>query len=161
MKKSSTAVSLPQTSSRSHFHLTKAQWYVWNKKLKGNACTSPPGQRSLWWGGSSQKRLWGKRDVVDRGQNHKCGMSHGQTELIYDWSGSTSAAWCWGSRMSGMGVRSGSRFSLSIISGTGSRLCPARGIYEAFHCYGGAVLIMTVSGDTVRWDWSWSRIRWI
>lgn len=93
------------------------------------------------------KRALGERDVVDRGQNHICGMSHGQTELIYDWSGSTSAAWCWGSRMSGMGVRSGSRFSLSITSGIGSRLWPAGGIYEAFHyCRG----LLTASRYTVR-----------
>lgn len=62
-------------------------------------------------------------------------MSHGQTELIYDWSGSTSAAWCRGSRMSGMGVRSGSRFSLSIISGIAGRLWLAGWIHEAFHSY--------------------------
>lgn len=49
---------------------------------------------------------------VDRGQNHKFGMSHGQTAKIYDWSGSTSATWCCGFRMPGMGVRSDSGFSL-------------------------------------------------
>lgn len=49
---------------------------------------------------------------VDRGQNHKFGMSHGQTGKIYDWSGSTSATWCCGFRMPGMGVRSDSGFSL-------------------------------------------------
>lgn len=40
---------------------------------------------------------------VDRGHNHKFGMSHGQTGKIYYWSGSTSAAWCCGFRMPGMG----------------------------------------------------------
>lgn len=97
------------------------------KRSNKNAYMSPSGLHSLCWEGSSGRAL-GEKDTVDRGQNHKCGMSHGQTELIYDWSGSTSAAWWWGSRMSGMGVRSGSRFSLSIISGIGGRLCLARGI---------------------------------
>lgn len=47
---------------------------------------------------------WRERDGrrVNGGQNHKCGVSHGQTEKIYDWSGSTSAAWCRGLRMPGM-----------------------------------------------------------
>lgn len=64
---------------------------------------------------------------VNGGQNHKCGMSHGQTEKIYDWSGSTSAAWCWGFRMPGMGVRSGSGFSLYTLSGIGSPVWLAEG----------------------------------
>lgn len=58
---------------------------------------------------------------VDGGQNHKFGMSHGQTEKIYDWSGSTSAAWCCGFRMPGMGVRSDSGFSLYTLSGNCSQ----------------------------------------
>lgn len=70
-------------------------------------------RRALWVAVGGGKELrW-----VDGGQNHKCGMSHGQTEWIYDWSGSTSAAWCWGFRMSGMGVRSDSGFSLYTLSG--------------------------------------------
>lgn len=58
---------------------------------------------------------------VDAGQNHKFGVSRGQTGKIYDWSGSTSAAWCCGFRMPGMGVRSDSNFSLCTLSGNCSQ----------------------------------------
>lgn len=51
---------------------------------------------------------------LGRGQNHKLGMSHGQTGKIYDSSGSSSAGWCCGFRMPGMGVRSDSSFSLTV-----------------------------------------------
>lgn len=91
-------------------------------------------RRALWVaaGGGKEMRL------VDGGQNHKCGVSHGQTEKIYDWSGSTSAAWCWGFRMPGMGVRSDSGFSLYTLSGICSPVWLAEGSLMwdmwSFHC---------------------------
>lgn len=111
--------------------------YKWKSNwIKGRL--SPPAKLCCGGSGPEGPGRWQQgeeRDVVDRGQDHKCGMSHGQTELIYGWSGSTSAAWCRGSRMSGMGVRSGSRFSLSIISGIAGRQWLAGWIHEAFNCY--------------------------
>lgn len=73
-------------------------------------------------GAGVRRALEGKRcGGWTRGRNHKFGMSHGQTEKIYDWSGSTSAAWCCGFRMPGMGVRSDSGFRLYTLSGNCSR----------------------------------------
>lgn len=62
-----------------------------------------------WW-----QQVGGKEI---RGAESQCGMSHGQTEEIYDWSSSTLAAWCCDFRMPGMGVRSDSGFSLYTLSG--------------------------------------------
>lgn len=70
-----------------------------------------------WWQGGGGKEM--RR--VDRGQNHKFGVSHGQTGKIYDRSSSSSAAWCCGFRMTGMGVRSDSGFSLYTLSGNCSQ----------------------------------------
>ena len=72
-------------------------------------------------GHNGWQRMEGKRCRAEGGQNHLFGMSHGQTGEIYDRSGSTSAAWCCGFRMPGMGVRSDSGFSLYTLSGNCSQ----------------------------------------